>query len=206
MTIEPPITYLITSGELTQENFTSRSNEFIRLLAEAAIDGLDVIQIREKALSARNLSVLSSRLSDELHDSRTKLLVNDRADIAKAAGCDGVHLTTRSLSVEAVRKIVGTEAVISCSTHTVDEVKRASDAGADIILFGPVFASPGKGEAVGLDALVEAVHAAGESKLLALGGINERNFTEALDRGADGVAAIRSLNERVSRRVIIGGR
>jgi len=206
MTIEPPITYLITSGELTQENFTSRSGEFVRLLAEAAIDGLDVIQIREKALSARNLSVLSSRLADALKGSRTKLLVNDRADVAKACGCDGVHLTTRSLSVEAVRKIVGTETVISCSTHTIAEVKRAGDAGADIILFGTVFASPGKGEAVGLDALVEAVHAAGDSKLLALGGIDERNFTEALDCGADGVAAIRSLNDRASRRVIIGGK
>ncbi|HMM80638.1 MAG TPA: thiamine phosphate synthase [Pyrinomonadaceae bacterium] len=206
MTIEPPITYLITSGELTQENFTSRSDEFVRLLAEAAADGVDVIQIREKALSARNLSFLSSRLADSLKGSRTKLLVNDRTDIAKAAGSDGVHLTTRSLSVEAVRKIVGAEGVISCSAHTIAEVKRAGDAGADIILFGPVFASPGKGEAVGLDALVEAVNAAGDSKLLALGGIDERNFTEALESGADGVAAIRSLNDRASRRVIIGGR
>lgn len=206
MTIEPPITYLITSGELTQENFTSRSGDFVRHLAEAAEDGVDIIQIREKALSARNLSILSSRLADELKGGRTKLLVNDRADIAATSGCDGVHLTTRSMSLAVVREIVGAEAIVSCSTHTLAEVERASDAGADIILFGPIFATPGKGEPVGLDALVDAVHAAGKSHLIVLGGIDGQNFTEALDRGADGVAAIRSLNERTARRVIIGGR
>jgi len=199
-----PVIYLITSGQLTEENFATEANEFIDRLLAAAADGVDVIQIREKALSARNLSELARRIVEKLRDKSTKILVNDRADIAAASGCDGVHLTTTSLPIDAARRIVGDGALISCSTHSIEEVRRASDAGADIVLFGPVFASPGKGQPVGLEMLAEAVEAAGDSAVVALGGIDELNFRSALDAGAGGIAAIRALNDVRTRRKIIG--
>lgn len=203
MKAERPITYLITSGKLTQENFASEANRFIELLSEAAADGVDVIQIREKALSARNLSEIATRLVERLRADPTKVLVNDRADIAVASGCDGVHLTTHSLSIAVARRVVGENALIGCSTHTLEEVEQAGKAGADIILFGPVFASPGKGQPVGTERLAAAVRAAGRSKLLALGGIDELNFQDVMKAGAAGFAAIRSLNDVQMRRAIL---
>lgn len=204
MKIERPIACLITTGALTQENFAGEKDRFIDRLFEAAEDGVDLIQIREKSLSARNLSELAADLAARLTGERTKILINDRADIAAAIGCAGVHLTTHSLPVAAARTNVGTNASVSCSTHTLDEVRRASDAGADIILFGPIFATPGKGEPVGLDALSNAVEAAEGAKVLALGGIDETNFSGALEAGAAGIAAIRALNDRATRRAILG--
>lgn len=204
MKMERPITYLITSGELTQKNFASEAEGFIDLLLEAAADGVDVIQIREKALSARDLSELSVRVVQKLRAEPTKVLLNDRADIAAASGCDGVHLTSISLPIAAARKAVGDDALVSCSTHSIGEVERAGKAGANIILFGTVFASPGKGQPVGLEMLTEAAEAAGRSSLLALGGVNERNFLDVLSAGAAGFAAIRSLNDPRTRRLMIG--
>ena len=203
MKAERPIIYLITSGKLTQKNFSSEANRFIELLAEAAADGVDVIQIREKGLSARNLSEIATRLVEKIKNGPTRILLNDRADIAAASGCDGVHLTTHSLSIAVARQVVGENALISCSTHTLEEVEQAGKAGADIILFGPVFASPGKGQPVGPEMLAAAVQAAGGSTLLALGGIDEKNFQEALNAGAVGFAAIRSLNDVQMRRAIL---
>jgi len=199
-----PVTYLITGGKLTQENFASEADRFIDRLLAAAADGVDVIQIREKALSARKLYELASRIIEKLRGAETKILLNDRADIAAASRCDGVHLTTASLPIATARRIVGKGALISCSTHSIEDVERAGVAGADIILFGPVFASPGKGRPVGLEKLSEAVGAARGSALFALGGIDEQNFQYALNTGAAGVAAIRSLNDARTRRTIIG--
>lgn len=203
MNLGRPLTYLITSGQLTEDNFATEANGYVDRLFAASTDGVDVIQIREKALSARNLSELTRRLVEKLKTQQTKVLVNDRADIAAAMDCDGVHLTTGSLPISAVRRIVGDAALISCSTHGVEEVERAAVEGADIILFGPVFASPGKGRPVGLDTLAKAAKAAGQSMLVALGGIDELNFQEALGAGATGVAAIRALNDPHARRAII---
>ncbi len=203
MNLGRPLTYLITSGQLTEDNFATEANGYVDRLFAASTDGVDVIQIREKALSARNLSELTRRLVEKLKTQQTKVLVNDRADIAAAMDCDGVHLTTGSLPISAVRRIVGDAALISCSTHGVEEVERAAVEGADIILFGPVFASPGKGRPVGLDTLAKAAKAAGQSMLVALGGIDELNFRDALNAGAAGVAAIRALNDPHARRAII---
>lgn len=203
MKLTRPVTYLITSGGLTQENFAKEAGRFIEDLFEAAKDGVDIIQIREKALSARNLNELTARVVEKLKTQPTKVILSDRADIAAASGCDGVHLTTSSLPIAVARRIVGDAALISCSTHGVEDVERAAVEGADIILFGPVFASPGKGRPVGLDTLAKAAKAAGQSMLVALGGIDELNFRDALNAGAAGVAAIRALNDPHARRAII---
>jgi thiamine-phosphate pyrophosphorylase len=71
--------------------------------------------------------------------SDTRLLVNDRADIARAAGADGVHLTSQSLPANVVRKMFGPEFVIGVSTHSFEEARAAQAAGADFVVFGPVF-------------------------------------------------------------------
>ena len=124
----------------------------------------------------------------------TRLLVNDRADIARAAGADGVHLTARSLEASIVRRAFGPEFLIGVSTHTLSEASAARDHGADFAVYGPVFDTPSKrayGPPAGLESLREVVQALSPFPLVALGGITRDNASAALDAGASGVAAIR---------------
>ena len=128
----------------------------------------------------------------------THLLVNDRSDIARAAGADGVHLTTQSLPVDVVRKSCGAEFLIGASTHSLDAARAARAAGADFVVFGPVFETESKrayGQPQGLDKLSEVTRELGEFPVLAIGGVTLENAGACFEAGASGVAAIRLLND-----------
>lgn len=149
--------------------------------------GVDLIQIREKDLRARELfeftlAVLEVR-DRELKNKReaTKILVNSRSDIAWAAKADGVHLPAAS------PKQVLDGLTVGRSCHTLDEVKAATDA--DFVTFGPIFDTPGKGPALGLPTLREA--AALGKPVYALGGVNWENADDCMRNGATGIAGIR---------------
>lgn len=159
---------------------------------------VSLIQLREKNLSARTLFELSERVVRLTRGSATRLLVNDRADIARAAGADGVHLTTRSLDARVVRRAFGDDFLIGVSAHSLAEARAARDLGADFATFGPVFDTPSKrayGPPVGLAKLNEAASALAPFALLALGGITSANAPEALRAGAQGIAAIRLFSD-----------
>lgn len=191
-----PITYLITGGE-TSSSTTSAGAEFVALLrhVELAVEArVSLVQIREKDSTARMLFELASRAAALARGSETRVVVNDRADIARAAGCDGVHLTTRSLEASVVRRAFGEDFLIGVSAHTLDEARAAREGGADFAVFGPVFDTPSKrayGPPVGLEALEEAARALSPFPLVALGGVDETNAGECIAAGAEGVAAIR---------------
>ncbi len=126
--------------------------------------------------------------------SATRLLVNDRADIARAAGADGVHLTTQSLSASVVRRCFGSELLVGVSTHSLAEVCAAESEGADFAVFGPVFETPSKaryGGPLGLTRLAEAARTVAPFPVIALGGVTRDNASECLRAGARGVAGIR---------------
>lgn len=193
----PPV-YLITTGECEASNFDDASRHILTIAAAAVDAGIDLIQIREKRLSGKLLFDLTQRLADMTRGSRTKLLVNDRLDIALAAGADGVHLTSTSVSARAVRPHVPEKFVIGVSCHSETEVASAAADGADFGLYGPVFLSPGKGDGVGLAALKAVCTTAGNFPVIAIGGIDETNCRAAMTAGAAGIAAIRSLNNLTS--------
>jgi thiamine-phosphate pyrophosphorylase len=191
-----PITYLITGGE-TNSATGPDSAEFRRLLAlvRAAVEArVTLVQLREKELSGRVLFELASAAAQVARGGETRVLVNDRADVARAAGCDGVHLTTRSLGAPVVRRAFGEEFLIGVSAHTLEEARAAREGGADFAVFGPVFDTPSKrafGPPVGLDALKEAARELSPFPLVALGGVGEEEVKEVLRAGAAGVAGIR---------------
>lgn len=191
MKFQLPIVYPITSGESTPDQ--------ILQLVRAAVDAeVPLFQIREKSLSGRVLFELVARAAELTRGSKTRLLVNDRSDIARAAGADGVHLTTHSLAVDVVRKIYGAEFLIGVSTHSLDEARAARAAGADFIVFGPVFETESKrvyGPPQGLDKLSEVTRELGEFPVVAIGGITLENAGECFRAGASGVAAIRLLSD-----------
>jgi thiamine-phosphate pyrophosphorylase len=195
-----PILYLITSGETTQA--TSKSHlEFealLALIAAAVVARIPLIQIREKNLRARTLYELAVCAAGLTSGSSTRLLINDRADIARAARADGVHLTTRSLEVDVVRRAFGADFLIGVSTHSLEEARAAQRGGADFAVFGPVFETDSKrayGPPLGLDRLRKTANTLAPFPILALGGITIKNATEALKAGAQGVAAIRLFND-----------
>ncbi|MGZ8844287.1 MAG: thiamine phosphate synthase, partial [Pyrinomonadaceae bacterium] len=136
-----PILYLITRGATTEAT-TPESAEFQDILNQisAAVDAeIDLIQVREKKLSARFLFELAERAVELVQGKATQVLINDRADIAAGAGASGVHLTTQSLEPSIIKKSFEDKLLIGASTHSLDEARRARDQGADFIVFGPVF-------------------------------------------------------------------
>jgi len=165
-------------------------------------ESVQYVQLREKQMEAGELVKLAAAMQAVLRESgKTKLLVNGRPDVAVAAGADGVHLTAQvgELTVEQVREVFGAaeagKPVISVSCHTLFEVRRAVTEGVDLILFGPVFEKRVDGEmvgkGVGLEKLQEACKAAGDTPVLALGGVTWPRAELCIEAGASGVAGIR---------------
>ena len=195
-----PILYLITRGA-TDEATTAESAEFQQILVQisaAVTAGIQLIQIREKRLTSRVLFELATRAVSITQGTATRVLLNDRADIAAGAGADGVHLTTQSLEAAVIREAFGERLLIGSSTHSVEEARRAMDASADFIVFGPVFESPSKkkyGPPVGLEALSSVAEELAPFPVIALGGISINNAAECLRAGASGIAGISLFSE-----------
>jgi thiamine-phosphate pyrophosphorylase len=198
-----PLVYLITTGECDAKNYREASDRILQTVKAAVEWGVDLIQLREKSLPGKLLFDLAERVAEITSGSRTRLLVNDRLDIALASGADGVHLTSTSVAAKVIREQVGDSVLIGVSCHSLDEVADARAAPADFALYGPVFASPGKVEGVGLDPLRNVCVAAEAFPVLAIGGIDETNYQDVLDTGAAGFAAIRALNDIDSMRHIM---
>ena len=159
--------------------------------AALASAGVPAVQLREKDLADRTIYELLRLLRRELPASR--LLANGRADLAVAAGADGVHLPADGIPTVALRRRFGDALLIGRSTHTIDEVAREAASGADYVTFGPVFASPGKGEPVGLDALAAAARHG--VPVLALGGVGVAELPLVAAAGAAGAAGIRLFQD-----------
>ena len=189
-----PKTYLITDGKSADDVFDESLQRLIGLARAAVQNGISYFQLREKNLNAANLFRLTKALANIVKSSSTRLLVNDRADIALAAGADGVHLTTRSMSVAQLRRSFGDRLIIFASTHFEAEIVSAAQQGADAVVLGPVFDTPGKGVPLGLNGLQEACAKFSPFEIIAIGGIDESNFRLVLDAGASGFAAIRGFD------------
>jgi thiamine-phosphate diphosphorylase len=156
----------------------------------AAAAGVDLIQIRERDLESAVLAAITVDLVGVTRGSPTRVVVNDRVDVALAAGADGVHLRGDSVPVAAARRLLAAPLLIGRSVHSVADVSRAS--GADYLIAGTVFSSPSKPGAVellGIDGLRAIVRAA-TVPVLAIGGITPDRVADVLDAGAAGFAAI----------------
>jgi len=190
-------------------------HNLLKQIERAAIAGIDCVQIREKDLTARELLDLTCRavaVVSTAANSRprpnapmsvsTRVLVNDRIDVAIAAGAAGVHLGGGSVPVgEVVRWCRAGNAppdfLVGASCHGLDEIIEAKRAGANYIFFGPVYETPSKisfGTPQGIERLAEACRRV-RMPILAIGGINEENAGACLRAGAAGIAAIRLFQQ-----------
>lgn len=180
---------------ITDRHALTPGRRLAEVVRAACAAGVRAVQLREKDLSARKLFLLAGQLREITRDFGTRLLINDRIDVAMAVGADGVHLGGHSLPVAAARHLLGPDRLLGVSTHHLDEILVAHRDGADFVTFGPVFATPSKaayGAPQGLDAL-RRVCAASSLPVFALGGIDSRNLSQVMACGARGAAMIRAL-------------
>jgi thiamine-phosphate pyrophosphorylase len=170
---------------ITDSRSAGGLESLLRIIRQQLAVGVEMIQIREKLLTPRELFELTKAVVSARADLPAQILVNMRADIAVAAGADGVHLPANAPEQTLPGLLVGR------SCHTLEEVARC---GADFVTFGPGFESPGKGTPVGL-AQLRAACALGVP-VYALGGISWHNATECVNAGAAGIAGIRIFQEQ----------
>lgn len=197
-----PLVYFILFGPYMTSDCGLAFNELPRFLAISdqnnpfwpgwegwieKIQALDVmVQIREKSLEIRDLMGLCRRVFQKID---SPFVVNSRPDLAQALDATGVHLTSTGYPVSAVRRRFGSALLIGRSTHTLSEVVAAHQEGADYVTFGPIYPTPGKGNAKGLASLREVVKVG--IPVYALGGISWENVEIIRETGAWGVAGIR---------------
>ncbi len=188
-----PVVHLITDRRLVAELATC---------AEAALAGIPpgrvAIHLREKDLAAREQLALARTLRAVCRARGQLLLVNDRLDVALAAGADGVHLPSSGVSAADARRLLGPAALVGVSCHSAEDVARARDLGASYATFGPVYDTPSKrafGAPVGLARLREAARLG--LPLVALGGVDPARARAVAEAGAAGLAVIRAWLEGI---------
>lgn len=172
-------------------------NPLVPHLQQVIRAGADLIQLREKDLATRELLELATATVKASRGSDTRIVINDRLDIAMAVGAHGVHLGGQSVPVGVARRHVSKDFLIGVSCHSLDDALRAEAGGANYILLGPIFDTPSKrryGPPLGLDALSDVVHRI-EIPVLALGGITVERVRTCLAAGATGIAGIRLFQD-----------
>jgi thiamine-phosphate pyrophosphorylase len=177
-------------------------------IESAAAAGVDWIQIREKDLSGSDCGLLTRGALQRAarwpasKAAPTRILVNDRLDVALSEDAGGVHLGENSLPLPEAKRLVKAQApsrhfLIGVSCHTLEAARLAASGGADYLFFGPIFATPSKaafGAPQGLEPLAEVCHAV-SIPVLAIGGITLANASACLAAGASGIAAIRLFQD-----------
>jgi thiamine-phosphate pyrophosphorylase len=193
------------------DRLTLGNRPLLATIQSAVDEGIDLIQIREKDLDTRPLLELVQAAVANARESggraTVRVIVNDRLDVALAAGAHGVHLGGQSMPADRVRAVVAPDFWVGASCHSAEDVWAAEQAGADYALLGPIFETPSKlayGPPLGLGELQRALQGVRRVPVFALGGITVERVRECLAAGAAGVAGISifqqcdSLAERVA--------
>jgi thiamine-phosphate diphosphorylase len=177
---------------VTDRQRTGGPDGVVEQVAWAARAGVHLVQVRERDLEGRALTTLVQRCVEAARGSRTRVVVNDRLDVALAAGADGVHLRGDSMPASRVRAITPPGFLVGRSVHACDEAVSVEAAGGlDYLLFGTVFRTASKPDrvAAGTDVLATVASAA-RVPVLAIGGVTPDNLHEVAAAGAAGFAAI----------------
>ena len=163
------------------------------VIAAALAAGVDTIQLRDRRAAGGPMLNAALGLRTLTRDHGAALVVNDRIDVALAAGADGVHLPAASFPIAVARQLLGPDAWIGRSTHAAAEAATAAAEGADYVVLGPIFATPSKrtfGAPLGLAALATTRIAC---PVVAIGGISPANVASLRSTGANGIAVIRAI-------------
>jgi thiamine-phosphate pyrophosphorylase len=155
---------------------------------------IDLIQLRDKFSAKADILKFAVKLVKQLDLTKTLFIINDYADVAHAAGADGVHLGQDDLSLKRARKILGQDKIVGISCHSLAQALKAQKQGADYIGIGPVYATPTKPEypSIGLKTVAE-LKAKIKIPYFAIGDVNEGNLEEIAAAGAKRIAVCRAI-------------
>ena len=174
---------------ITDRGRLSGPDTLLDHIARQLAAGIEMLQIRERDLPARELYALAQSVLRLPNPQGARILINDRADVALSTGAAGVHLRGHSVAPSRIRDMAPPDFLIGVSCHSVAEVQRAAGEGASFAVLAPIYDTPGKGPALGLAPLAEAARAV-RIPVLALGGVNRARIAECLAAGAAGIAGI----------------
>ena len=172
----------------------ARGLEPLAVLAAFLEGGATFLQLRDKTLSTAERLRLAEAAVSQARAAGARLIVNDRADIARLSGADGVHVGQDDLSVDDVRRIVGPDAIVGLSTHDAAQIEAAARTSASYIAVGPIYSTATKDtgySARGLDLVRRAVLVG--RPVVAIGGITLERAPEVFAAGATSVAVISDL-------------
>jgi thiamine-phosphate pyrophosphorylase len=174
-------------------------------VVRAALDGgARLVQLREKDLDGGPLFALCKELLVETSRYGARLLVNDRIDVARAAGADGVVLPADSFPTAVARSLLGDGKIVGRSTHSAEEVARAAREHVDFVFFGPLFETPSKaafGSPQGMAKLEQAARLG--TPVIAIGGLTAENAARTRAAGAHGIAVIREVMSAADPKVAV---
>lgn len=187
--LQTSLLYLVTPAE-------PKAGALDSFLGEVLGAGVDVVQLREKEMEAGPLMRVAGVVRRRTAEAGAIFVVNDRVDVALAAGADAVHLGQDDLPTREARRQGGPALVIGLSTHSAEQVRAAVRSEADYFAVGPVHATPTKPlrPAVGYD-LVRVASAEADRPFFAIGGIDMTTLEEVIEAGARRVAVLRALTE-----------
>ena len=191
----PPIDFRLL---LVTDRHQTWGRPLATILHDAVKAGVPAIQLRERDLSTRDLLPLVQEIQTTTMPGSVSLIVNDRVDLMMALNLDGVHLRSDSLPPLPVRQLIGPRRLMGVSTHSVEDVRRANQGGADYVVFGPIFETPSKrsfGPPLGINLLAD-VCCRSSIPVLAIGGITCERVRDVRRAGAHGVAVIGALLTR----------
>lgn len=213
---EPILCYVTDRLSLRATLQESAHEALLKKIEELSAGGVSWIQLREKDMGGKDFAKLArealSRISGEPHSpptgtrAETRVILNDRVDVALTENAGGVHLGENSLPAEQARRMllafraghaIRQDFLIGVSCHSLEAAQTAASSGADYIFFGPVFATPSKvayGPSQGMERLAEVCKSV-TIPVLAIGGITLANASECLSAGASGIAAIRLFQD-----------
>jgi len=184
--------YLVTQESLSEGRSTLE-------IVEAAVEGgVDVVQLREKDLSARKRYHIGRKIREVTRVAGVPLIVNDRVDLARAVDADGVHLGDDDLPVAVAREQLGQTALLGRSVSFVEDARRAEKAGADYLGVGAIYATGSKADiddeehAIGPERVSDIAEAV-DIPIVGIGGVTAENAPPVVEAGADGVAAITEI-------------
>ena len=182
--------YLVTDRDL------ARGRPLADVVARAVRGGVTAVQLREKTIGARRFLAEVVEIKGLLAGTGVPVFVNDRVDVAIAAGADGMHVGQDDLPAADARRLIGPRMLLGVSVATPEEARAALAAGADYVSVSPVFLTPTKPDAehaVGLEGVALIRRVVASSPLLAIGGIDARNARAVTVAGSDGVAVVSAL-------------
>ena len=191
----PPVDFRLL---LVTDRRQTHGRHLATILKDAIKAGVPAIQLRERDLSTGELLSLAQEIQKVTVPGSVSLIINDRADLTMALNLDGVHLRSDSLPPFPVRQLIGPRRLIGVSTHSIEDVRRANQDGADYVVFGPIFETASKrsfGTPLGLHVLGDVCRRS-SIPVLAIGGITCDRVRDIRRAGAHGVAVIGALLTR----------